>query len=174
MTYATPTITIPSGASVMLDGETSSLEKLKAGDHVSISSSSDGTSVFATDSSFKPGEGHGPMGGPPPGGQPPSQARPRRVSAAAARGTVTGVSGTRAACKPPRRAGAMPVENRVAIGVGALALVAGVAVLALASGTGATIAAAMLLGIAGIAFVSLVFLIVGQSEEDDRRRHPRG
>lgn len=73
VTYATPTITIPSGASVMLDGETSSLDKLKEGDHVSISSSSDGTNVFATDSSFKPGEGHGPMGGPPPGGQPPSQ-----------------------------------------------------------------------------------------------------
>ncbi len=72
VTYATPTITIASGASVMLDGETSSLEKLKAGDHVSISSSSDGTTVFATDSSFNPGEGHGPMGGPPPGGQPPS------------------------------------------------------------------------------------------------------
>ncbi len=68
----------------------------------------------------------------------------------------------------------MPVENRVAIGVGALALIAGVVVLAVASGTGATIAAAMLLGIAGIAFVSLIFLIVGQSEEDDRRRHPGG
>ena len=73
VTYATPTITIPSGASVMLDGETSSLDKLKEGDQVSISSSSEGTTVFATDSSFKPGEGHGPMGGPPPGGQPPSQ-----------------------------------------------------------------------------------------------------
>jgi hypothetical protein len=68
----------------------------------------------------------------------------------------------------------MPVENRVAIGVGALTLLAGVAVLVLAGGTGATIAAAMLLGIAGIAFVSLIFLIVGQSEEDDRERHPRG
>ena len=46
--------------------------------------------------------------------------------------------------------------------------------LAVASGTGATIAAAMLLGLAGIAFVSLVFLIVGQGEEADRRRNPRG
>ena len=75
VTYATPTITIPSGATVMLDGATSSLEKLKEGDHVSISSSSEGTTVFATDSSFKPDEGHGPgpMGAPPQGGQPPSQ-----------------------------------------------------------------------------------------------------
>jgi dipeptide/tripeptide permease len=68
----------------------------------------------------------------------------------------------------------MRVENRVAAAVGALALIAGVVVLAVASGTGATIAAAMLLGIAGIAFVSLVFLLVGQSEEDDRRDHPTG
>ena len=73
------------------------------------------------------------------------------------------------AARPP-----MPVENRVAIAIGALTLIAGIAVLAAASGTGATIAAAMLLGIAGIAFVSLIFLIVGQSEEADRRRHPRG
>ena len=48
--------------------------RLSAGDHVSISSSSEGTNVFATDSSFKTGEGKGPMGGAPPqGGQPPSQ-----------------------------------------------------------------------------------------------------
>jgi hypothetical protein len=75
VTYATPTITIPSGATVTLDGATSSLEKLKEGDHVSISSSSEGTNVFATDSSFKPSEGHGPMGGmggPPQGGEPPA------------------------------------------------------------------------------------------------------
>jgi hypothetical protein len=75
--------------------------------------------------------------------------------------------------KAPGRA-ALPAENRIAVAVGALALIGGVAVLAAASGTAATIAAAMLLGIAGVAFVSLIFLIVGQSEESDRRRHPRG
>ena len=74
----------------------------------------------------------------------------------------------------PRRRDPMPPENRFAIVVGALALVAGIVVIAAAGGSGATIAAAMLFGIAGIAFVSLVFLIVGQSEETDRRRHPRG
>ena len=69
----------------------------------------------------------------------------------------------------------MRPENRIAIAIGAVTLVAGIVVLALGGGgTGATIAAAMLLGIAGIAFVSLVFLLVGQSEEDDRQRHPRG
>ena len=81
VTYGTPTISVPSGATVLLDGASSSLEKLKAGDRVSISSSSEGTTVFATDSSFQPGAGHGPgpmgpgamgpgaMGGPPQGGQ---------------------------------------------------------------------------------------------------------
>lgn len=70
VTYATPTISIASGATVLLDGKTSSLEKLASGDHVSVTSSSDGTTVFATDSSFTP-TGHGPAGagGPPPGGQ---------------------------------------------------------------------------------------------------------
>jgi uncharacterized membrane protein YkgB len=75
--------------------------------------------------------------------------------------------------KPPGRA-EVPPENRIAIAIGALALIAGIAVLAAASGTGAAIAGAMLLGIAGIAFVSLVFLIVGQSEDRDRRRRPGG
>ena len=56
-----------SGATVTLDGSSSSLEKLAAGDHVSISSSSDGTTVFATDSSFT-GAGHGPGGPGAPGG----------------------------------------------------------------------------------------------------------
>jgi len=68
----------------------------------------------------------------------------------------------------------MPPENRFAIAAGVIALLAGVVVLATAAGTGAAIAAAMLFGIAGIAFVSLIFLIVGQSEETDRRRRPRG
>ena len=63
VTYATPTITIPSGATVTLDGKTSSLEKISSGAHVSIRSSSEGTEVFAMDSSFTP-PAHGD-GGPP-------------------------------------------------------------------------------------------------------------
>jgi hypothetical protein len=74
VTYATPTITIPAGATVTLDGKTSSLEKLSDGDHVSISTSTEGTTVFATDSSFtRSGHGPGGPGGPPSGGMPPSQ-----------------------------------------------------------------------------------------------------
>ncbi len=70
VTYKTVTLTIPSGSSVTLDGKSSSLGALAAGDHVSVSSSSEGTNVFAADSSFHPeGPGHG---GPPPGGAPPS------------------------------------------------------------------------------------------------------
>ena len=76
VTYGKPTITIPSDATVTLDGKSSSLSKLASGDHVWVSSSSDGTSVFATDSSFKPSGGApgggmgGPMGGQPPGMKP--------------------------------------------------------------------------------------------------------
>jgi hypothetical protein len=46
VTYGTPTITIPSGASVTLDGTASSLGKLTAGDRVDIRSSSEGTTVL--------------------------------------------------------------------------------------------------------------------------------
>jgi hypothetical protein len=74
LTYGMPTITIPSGATVTLDGKSSTLSALVSGDRVTVSSSSDGTRVFATDSSFRPGRMGGPggMGGPPPpGGAPP-------------------------------------------------------------------------------------------------------
>jgi hypothetical protein len=56
----------------------------------------------------------------------------------------------------------------------ALALVVGVVVLAVGGGFAAELAAIVLLGLAGIAIVSLVFLLVGQSEERDREQHPRG
>ena len=75
VTYGTPTITIASGADVTLDGSTSSLSALAAGDHITITSSSDGTTVFAADASFHPAQGpggNGGWGGPPPQGPPPS------------------------------------------------------------------------------------------------------
>lgn len=71
--YKTVTLTIGSGATVTLDGKTSSLEKLAEGDHVSVTSSSEGTVVAAFDSSFHPeGPPPGSHGGPPPGGQRPA------------------------------------------------------------------------------------------------------
>jgi len=59
--YKTVTVTIPSGATVSLDGKSSALGALVKGDRVSVSSSSDGTFVMAMDSSFRP-EG-GPVHG---------------------------------------------------------------------------------------------------------------
>jgi len=67
-----------------------------------------------------------------------------------------------------------PVENRVALATACGALVAGIVALAVLGGVAQVVAASALLGIAGIALVSLAFLLVGQSEEADRRRHPRG
>ncbi len=75
VTYKTVTLTIPSGATVTLDGKSSTLGALAAGDHVMVSSSSEGTTVFAADSSFHPeGPWHGGApghGGPPPGAETP-------------------------------------------------------------------------------------------------------
>jgi hypothetical protein len=65
VTYKTVTLTIPSGATIKRNGATAQLSALKAGDHVHVEKSSDGTTVFAADSSFRPagGPGHGPPGG---------------------------------------------------------------------------------------------------------------
>lgn len=72
-TYKTLTLSVPSDAKVTRNGASASLGDIKAKDDVSIGSSSEGTTVFATDSSFHPEHGHGRggpqgmMGGPPPG-----------------------------------------------------------------------------------------------------------
>ncbi len=69
--YKTATISVPSGATITLDGKTSTLGALVSGDHVVVRSSSDGTTtVFATDSSFTPSQGHGGPGAGWPGGPP--------------------------------------------------------------------------------------------------------
>lgn len=65
-------------------------------------------------------------------------------------------------------------DIRVLIALGAIALIAGVVLVALASGTVLMVIGIALLGLSAIAFVSLAFLLVGQSEERDRQRHPRG
>ncbi len=72
--YATPTIPVPSAATVTLDGKSSTLGSLATGDRIIVRSSSDGTTtVFATDASFTPGNGTGPWGGNwHHGGAPPS------------------------------------------------------------------------------------------------------
>ncbi len=60
--YKTVTVAVPSGATVTLDGKSSTLGALLAGDRVSVRSSSDGTYVMAMDSSFKPEGGAPPAG----------------------------------------------------------------------------------------------------------------
>jgi hypothetical protein len=72
-TYKTLTLTVPSGAKVMRDGKTASLAEVKVEDHVSVSSSTEGTTVFAMDSSFRPEHGPGRGGPPGMGGPPPGQ-----------------------------------------------------------------------------------------------------
>jgi len=64
--------------------------------------------------------------------------------------------------------------NRATAGFGALALALGVILLVLADGLVLRVLGLSLLGLSGIAFMALVFLLVGQSEERDRVRHPRG
>jgi hypothetical protein len=64
--------------------------------------------------------------------------------------------------------------NRVTAGVGVVALVLGAILLIAAGGLGLWVAGVALLGLSGIAFVALVFLLVGESEEQDRLRNPRG
>jgi len=70
--YKDVTVTIPDGATVIRDGAKAAVGDLKAGDHVHVSSSSDGTFVFAADDSWRPGppggDGDGDHPGPPPGG----------------------------------------------------------------------------------------------------------
>lgn len=58
----------------------------------------------------------------------------------------------------------------IAGGLGTLALLAGIGLLLAASDEVAEIIGIGLLGLAGIAFMALVFLLVGESEDRDRRR----
>jgi len=67
-----------------------------------------------------------------------------------------------------------PRGNLLILGGGILSLLAGTVVLAALSGLAATIAGIVLIGLGGIALVSLVFLLVGQGEDRDRMRHPHG
>jgi hypothetical protein len=79
VTYKIVTVTIPAEASVTLDGKKSTLSALAKGERVMVSSSSDGTTVMAIDSSFRPERGSGPgtaSGQAPPAGgssSPPSE-----------------------------------------------------------------------------------------------------
>ncbi len=60
--------------------------------------------------------------------------------------------------------------DRLAICIGCVALLVGVLVVVLAHGTIAFIIGVSLLGVSGIAFVSLAFLLVGESEDRHYRK----
>ncbi|MCW3033494.1 MAG: hypothetical protein JWM60_1839 [Solirubrobacterales bacterium] len=70
--------------------------------------------------------------------------------------------------------GRRPPENRAALILAACSVLAGILALVVLDGTAQLVAASVLFGLAGIALVSLAFLLVGQSDEADRRRNPRG
>jgi hypothetical protein len=67
-----------------------------------------------------------------------------------------------------------PRANVLVLGGGLLSLLAGAVVLAAVDGVAAMITGIVLIGLGGIALVSLVFLVVGQGEDRDRVRHPHG
>jgi hypothetical protein len=67
-----------------------------------------------------------------------------------------------------------PRANVLILSGGLLSLLAGAIVLAAGHGVAATIAGIVLVGLGGIALVSLAFLVVGQGEDRDRMRHPHG
>lgn len=92
-TYKTLTLTVPSGAKVIRDGKTASLAEIKAEDTVSVSSSTEGTTVFAMDSSFRPEHGPG-RGGPPGMGGPPPGQEASGAEAKSGAGTKTGTATT--------------------------------------------------------------------------------
>lgn len=68
----------------------------------------------------------------------------------------------------------MSVTGKATVTVGVLATIAGIAVLAVGRGSAAEIVGAALLGLAGIAFTGLAFLLVGESEDRERMRRRQG
>jgi hypothetical protein len=73
-----------------------------------------------------------------------------------------------------KRAGSPWTTADLAALCGGLAcLLAGVVLLAFVSGFGAMLVGICLLGVSGVAFVSLAFLLVGESEDRDYGGRPR-
>jgi hypothetical protein len=61
--YKDVTVTIPDNATIERNGKTAKLSDLKTGDHVHVVASSEGTTVFAADETFRPRGRHGGPGG---------------------------------------------------------------------------------------------------------------
>jgi CHASE2 domain-containing sensor protein len=58
--------------------------------------------------------------------------------------------------------------------LGVLAAIAGACAFAFAGGTVGDVVGPALLGLAALVLVSWAFLLIGEGEERDRLRHPRG
>jgi hypothetical protein len=63
--------------------------------------------------------------------------------------------------------------DRLTLTAGVVCLLAGVVLVVAVPGFAASVAGACLLGLAGIAFVALAFLLVGEGEERDYRKGAR-
>jgi fatty acid desaturase len=63
--------------------------------------------------------------------------------------------------------------DRLTLAAGVICLIAGIVLIAAVPGFGAAVAGACLLGLAGIAFVALAFLLIGEGEERDYRKGSR-
>jgi MFS family permease len=63
--------------------------------------------------------------------------------------------------------------DRLALAAGVACLIVGIVLIAVVPGFAAAVAGACLLGLAGIAFVALAFLLVGEGEERDYRKGSR-
>jgi O-acetylhomoserine/O-acetylserine sulfhydrylase-like pyridoxal-dependent enzyme len=77
--------------------------------------------------------------------------------------------------RPTQRRSRRPLTgvDRVTLAAGFACLIAGIVVLAAASGFAAVIVGIVLLGLAGIDFVALAFLLVGESEDRENARRTR-
>lgn len=83
-----------------------------------------------------------------------------------------GNSKTRAARGGSRRA-PLTRADRLTLAAGVVCLLAGIVLVAAVPGFAAAVAGAFLLGLAGIAFVALAFLLIGEGEERDYQKERR-
>jgi hypothetical protein len=65
-------------------------------------------------------------------------------------------------------------RHRLLIAIGVILLIAGTAMTATDNGVVVVTIGLVVLGIGGVLLVSLAFLIVGESEDRHRERHPGG
>jgi hypothetical protein len=68
----------------------------------------------------------------------------------------------------------MARHHRIILAIGLVTLIAGIAMTATDNGVVVVTIGLLLLGIGGVSLVSLAFLMIGESEDRHRERHPNG